>query len=400
MAGGDGKKPTAGLWVPALDGVRGYLSVSIACAHVWLAIGWVPNHELPHALRSSFFLSIDFLFLISGFVAFLPVVATRTFPGYRTYAIRRAGRVLPLYYATILLAVVLGGLLRPVSGTYFPHDFGAVLAHLGFLQHEIYPLREGFGVQGIVWTMSIAIVFYAIYGLIAMRWLRHPWLWLLGSAVLAVFWREHFRGDIATFLQFPLFALDFGLGMTGAYLYVRLRHGELAPLRRYAGRACLAAAAALVVLAYFAGLPVARGSGGYWGESSLLAVLLPTAFVSLLITLPFTPHRVQAIVGNPVGRWIGGVSYGLFLCHFLVIWTVLLVTDIPRNGSPKSVLELGAIVLPISITLGWAGTRFIEHPLRLRAQKLAADLDRRSAARKAAAAAAAAPPEPQLSPAA
>jgi len=79
------------------------------------------------------------------------------------------------------------------------------------------------------------------------------------------------RGDIATFLQFPLFALDFGLGMTGAYLYVRLRRGELAPLRRYAGRACLAAAAALVVLAYFAGLPVARGSGGYWGESSLLA---------------------------------------------------------------------------------------------------------------------------------
>lgn len=399
MAGGEGKKPTAGLWVPALDGVRGYLSISIACAHIWLAIGWVPNHELPHALRSSLFLSIDFLFLISGFVAFLPVVATRSFPGYRTYAIRRAGRVLPLYYATILLAVVLGGLLRPVSGAQFPHDFGAVLVHLGFLQHEVYPLRAGFGVQGIVWTMSIAIVFYAIYGAIAMRWLRHPWLWLLGSAVLAVGWREYWRGDINTFLQFPLFALDFGLGMAGAILYVRLSRGGLARVRRHAGLACLAAASALLVLLYFAGLPVARGTGGYWGESSLLAVLLPAAFVSLLITLPFTSQAVQAVVGNPVGRWIGSVSYGLFLCHFLVIWTVLRFVDIPRDGSPGSVLKLGAIVLPISVTLGWAGTRFIEHPLRLRAQKLAADLDRRSAGRKAAAAAAG-QPEPQLSPAA
>ena len=45
-----------------------------------LATGWVPQHELPHAMRASTFLAIDFLFLISGFVAFLPVVATRSFP--------------------------------------------------------------------------------------------------------------------------------------------------------------------------------------------------------------------------------------------------------------------------------------------------------------------------------
>ena len=38
----EGKSRTGGLWVPALDGVRGYLSISIALAHVMLATGWTP----------------------------------------------------------------------------------------------------------------------------------------------------------------------------------------------------------------------------------------------------------------------------------------------------------------------------------------------------------------------
>jgi peptidoglycan/LPS O-acetylase OafA/YrhL len=391
----EGKSRTGGLWVPALDGVRGYLSISIALAHVMLATGWTPQHELPHAFRASTFLAIDFLFLISGFVAFLPVVATRSFPGFRTYAIRRAGRVLPLYYLTILVAVVLGGLLRPVSGTDFPHDVGAVLVHLGFLQHEVYPFREGFGIQGIVWTMSVAIIFYAVFGMVATRWLRHPFLWLLGSAVLAIVWREWWRSNPQVFLQFPLFALDFGLGMTGAYVYVQLHRGGLAALRRHAAVACLLATGALVCCLYLCGLPVARKTGFFWGESSVLAVLAPLSFTALLITLPFTPRAVQAVVGNPVGRWVGSVSYGLFLFHFIVIWLVLYFTDLPRDGSPSSTLLLGALVLPISITLGWAGTRWVEHPLRMRAQRLAAHLDRRSAAPAVAPQA-----EPQLSPAA
>jgi peptidoglycan/LPS O-acetylase OafA/YrhL len=243
--------------------------------------------------------------------------------------------------------------------------------------------------------MSIAIAFYVVFGLVARSWLRHPVPWLLGSAAVALTWRELWRTDPATFLQFPLFALDFAMGLTGAILYVKLHRGGLALLRRHAGLACLAAAGALLLCLYLAGLPVARKTGGYWGESWLLATLLPVCFTTLLITLPFTPRDVQRVIGNPVGRWIGSVSYGLFLFHFLVIWLVLYFVDIPRDGSPSSTLLLGALVLPISITLGWAGTRWVEHPLRLRAQKLAADLDRRSGER-----AVPPPAEPQLSPAA
>ena len=79
---------------------------------------------------------------------------------------------------------------------------------------------------------------------------------------------------------------------------------------------------------------------------------------------------------NRVARWVGSISYALFLFHFLVIWLVLLVVPIPRNGSPESMLELTAIVLPITLTLAWLATRFVEVPVRRRAQALGARVQR------------------------
>src|SRR5205814_3164427 len=136
------------------DGIRGAVSLSIMFTHISLATGWRPDHEPFRALRSSSFFSIEFLFLVGGFVAFLPIVVNGAFIGARAYGLRRAGRILPLYWLTLALALALGPLLRPISGANFPHDPVAVLGHSVFLQQELYPFRAGFGVQGIVWTMS------------------------------------------------------------------------------------------------------------------------------------------------------------------------------------------------------------------------------------------------------
>lgn len=290
-----------------------------------------------------------------------------------------------------MLAVVLGGILRPVSGTDFPHDAAAVLAHLTFLHQEAYPYRTGFGLQGIVWTMSIAAVFYVAFGLVVRQWLRHPYLWLAASVLVTIAWRE----SIATspdrlagfYLQFPLFCADFGFGITGAYVYTRLHRGELAVVRRAAPLLCGVFLLALVGLLYLAGLPVVRGENQPWAESAPLAVLIPLVFTGFLITMPFVPARLQWLAGNRLMCRIGDVSYALFLFHFLVIWSVLRVIHVPRNYSLTSTIELAALVLPITLTAAWAATRWVERPLRLRFQQFAARLDQRSASRRAAVAA-------------
>ena len=59
-----------------------------------------------------------------------------------------------------------------------------------------------------------------------------------------------------------------------------------------------------------------------------------------------------------------------------MIWLVLSVVPIPRNGSPSSMLELTMIVLPITFTLAWLATRYLENPLRRRAHVVAARFQR------------------------
>ena len=286
------------IYLPAFDGARGMIALSITLAHSMRAVGWWPNHEFPSALRSSWFFSIEFLFLLGGFVAFLPLLHFGRFSA-RSFAMRRAGRILPLYYVTLLAAVLLGSQLRAVTLVSDPHDLGAVLAHVVFLQHVVYPFESGFGVHGIVWTMTIVVCFWLLYPVIARPYARHPFIGLAVAIALMVAWRLAFSGESRIGLQFPLFAADFAIGMTAAWCYLRLR-----PRLRERPRPGLAlgiGGAALLcmwTLLYLAGSAVLRKDYGYWGEGPVLAVLVPAAFGIALICLPFVPRAVQRVFDN------------------------------------------------------------------------------------------------------
>ena len=361
-----------GLWVPAFDGIRGLVSCAIALTHVTLAVGWYPNHDPLRSLRGSMFFSIEFLFLIGGFVAFLPIVYYGRFSGTRSYAIRRLGRLLPLYWLTIALAILLGPALREVTGANSPHDLTAVLVHMGFLQQIVYPFAGGFGVQGIIWTMTIAACFYVAFPFIVGAFQRYPLAGLAVAIAISVTWRLATKGDPHSFLQFPLFAVDFGIGMAAAVAYVRLEGKGRPRLNPRAALAGFALAFAVLIAGLYASGHDIVETRAYWNEGVLLSVLVPTSFAALLVCLPFTPGWVQWPLANPVARFIGSINYGLFLSHFLVIWGVLYLTDIPRNSSPQSVIKLTLLVMPLSILFGWLGTKFVEHPIRTRAQQLAA----------------------------
>jgi peptidoglycan/LPS O-acetylase OafA/YrhL len=360
------------IWVPSHDGVRGFVVLTIVLMHVQFAINWVPNHEFPRALRSSSFFALEMMFLLAGFAAMLPVVASGAFLGARRYAIRRAGRLLPLYWLTIALAVALGGLLRPVTGLNHPHDVGTVLLHLTFLQHLVIPFKSGLGVHGVVWTMTIVACFYVVFALIAPLYLRHPLLGLAICLAVAVAWRTEVHILSRWYLQFPLFLSNFAIGMTAAWAYVRLRRSGVRASPAAAALVTVAALGAFVGLLYVAGLPVARRENPFsYNEGAPLNLAISAAFAAFLVALPFAPRWFQWPAGNRAARWLGTVSYGVFLFHFMVIWLVLRFVGIPRNGTLSSTFELAALVLPISLLCAWLGTRYVEDPLRRRARRAA-----------------------------
>jgi peptidoglycan/LPS O-acetylase OafA/YrhL len=177
------------------------------------------SERVLHALRLDSFFSIDFLFVVTGFLLFLPVVARGSFGSVRAYGVRRVARIVPAYVvsliATWILVVAIGH--PPLS----LDDAEVFAAHLVFAQLELNV--SGFGVNEVYWFMSIIALFYLLLPFVANRYLRHPLLGLAIAIAIVAVWRS-LTGDARyiLFIQFPLFVVDFAIGMTVAWLFMRV----------------------------------------------------------------------------------------------------------------------------------------------------------------------------------
>jgi peptidoglycan/LPS O-acetylase OafA/YrhL len=96
-------------------------------------------------------------------------------------------------------------------------------------------------------------------------------------------------------------------------------------------------------------------------QSLWLAVATPAAFGALVLTAAATGARWA---DNRVARWLGKISYGVFLYHFMVMLLCVNALGIERDF---------AILLPLgvagSLAAGYASWRLIEEPARRRVRQ-------------------------------
>jgi len=371
---GAGATRSGPLHVATFDGIRGFVILAVVVAHIFGSTAWAPRTEFLLGLRRSMFFSVDFLFLVSGFVLFLPVVARGSLGSVRSYALRRVGRIVPSYYVSILITMGLLTVLPPYYAA--PHDAQAVLAHLFFIQsQQHYPLT-GLGINAVWWTLSTIALFYVALPLIAGRYLRHPLLGLAIALLIAGLWQLRFPdlgpSSARWSAHFPRFLDDFAIGMTAAVFYVALKH-RFAPerLRRASLWALISAALALIYLLYLAGTAVAHGEAPLYAEGPLLSFTVPLAFAIIVVASALAPRRVQWPLSNRAARWLGDVSFGVFLYHMIVVHLALEVVGIKPNGSWASMLEMAALVLPTTLLVAWLSAITVERPLRARIRAFA-----------------------------
>lgn len=346
--------------------------LAIVFSHIAYTVAWQPPGELLGALRYGTFLTVEFLFVVSGFVLFLPIAARGRLPSKRAFALRRAARIMPAYLLSVVATAILA-----VATTHppLPMDLAPAFGlHLVFLQHEF--VVSGFGINPVFWTLSILAIFYVLLGLVANRYVRHPLAGLaLAMAVVAV-WRLALQDTVSfgdtfsypRFIQFPLFAADFAAGMTAAWAYVRLsRTAERDRVRRLALPLGAAALAAMIALVYAIGHMRLNGEIFRFGEPVLLALAVPLAFAAVMVTMAFMPAWAQWPLSNPVARWIGTVSFGVFLFHLLVLRVPGLV-GFEANGTFATTAAVTVFVVSVSLLLGWLSFKLVEEPVRARAR--------------------------------
>jgi peptidoglycan/LPS O-acetylase OafA/YrhL len=316
-----------------LDSMRAIAFVSVLAAHAAFPAGFAADGSTLRPFFARLDVGVRIFFLISAFLLYRPFVAARLGgeepPLVRAYAWRRFLRVAPAYWLALCVIGLWVGAPGVFTVEHAPLYFG--FAH-------IYDTQT-LNVRGMpqAWSLCVEVSFYVflpLYAAILRRIAGGLRTELVGAAVLFGLGLAYklwvfAMGPVTDVsllrwhLALPEYIDYFAIGMALAALSVSGAGGRLVDLvARRPWVAWLAAAVLFVVVSKGIGL-----SGGvhdhvtearYLGRHYLygaiaLGVLLPAIFGD-----PEEGLIRRVLAWRPL-LWIGLVSYGAYLYHFVVI---------------------------------------------------------------------------------
>ncbi|MEU8299094.1 acyltransferase [Micromonospora sp. NPDC048909] len=359
--------------LPALDAVRVIGALAVIGHHVGFATGRNTGDAALGAWLSRLDVGVAVFFVLSGFLLFRPYAhALATYqprPSTGRYLWRRATRILPAYWVAVVVCLLVLPENRPASvGDWLRHATLTQIYQHGQLKHGL----------GQTWSLATEVLFYLLLPVLAALLLGRSWrpgrvlrIAAIATLVTASWLTLMGLGVLSLGLHtmwLPSYAGWFGAGMALATIHVALRTGtgerwrwldELgaAPL------ACWAVALAALAIATtpLAGpRDLAEPTAGEFGAKLLLYLVVA---VMLLLPIAFGPQTgVKSVFDSILGRWLGRVSYGLFLWHPFVLEGIYLVGDRPEfTGDP-----LGTFLLTVAGGLVLAAVSYyaIERPLQ------------------------------------
>lgn len=380
--------------VPVFDGFRAFAIFGIVVLHL-LSAG--PESNAWFRLQTATLgQAIDILFIVSGFVVFLPTAAQGKFGSLGAYAVRRAARLLPAYYMILAITLLIGVIGQPLSITFHPALQEIALHLTGFQTIGIFwdqTSAVGFGVIGPVWTLTIEITFYFVLPLVAMSFYKRPLIGLALAAVIGVAWSwagTH-PWDIADLfgtslslddagtihrgilVQFPFWIFSFALGMAGAKLFVKAKSMETTQVRRWAGRTQILGLLCLiffVIVIYRSNIDVGSFIAAEDARTSPLIMLgFSASLATLMVATALGPEWTRRPFDNRPVRWLAEISYGVYLSHMLFVWILFWGFGLRFEHTLASLATWFGLVLPLSILYGYLSARFLEQPIRRWARK-------------------------------
>jgi peptidoglycan/LPS O-acetylase OafA/YrhL len=377
MNGADGQV-ASNQRIPELDGLRGLAIFLVILYHY---IGY-PPHGTSHSMLSRMAtilgqggVGVDLFFILSGFLIGGILLNTRASPRYyKTFYLRRFHRIIPLYYAWILLFGLLW-LAAPKWGGSVGADFRTVTpywAYFLFIQNYFFGSTA---VQAYwlipTWSLCVEEQFYLLSPPLVRNLSRGSLAKLLigvivGSLLFRIFMSVAFGpqhdnwGMLAAYFWTPSRADDLALGVLVAIAWSTPQVKQwIQRNTRYLYASFYTFAALLLILLYWLVKPVSFVSATFGRTAYGLF------FVSLLVVLLANPEtRLAGFFRWRPLRELGKISYCVYIIHGAAVWTMFRILQHaePRFDSwPAVGISVLAFVATIIIAeLSW---RFFEHPL-------------------------------------
>lgn len=342
--------------IPELDGLRALAVLAVISFHYSVAT------VLANPVTGMGWAGVDLFFVLSGYLITSILLGSRSRPRYfSTFYARRTLRIFPVYF--LLLAVYIAA-ARLAGG---PQPWTYWVMHALYLssiaEHFHYwafaaPAFVYAGVT-VLWSLSIEELFYLGWAPIV-RWLRPERLPLvLGTAIVGaplVRWWVHTAGYTEyRFLPARCDSLAWG-ALLAWMLY---RHGA-AVTARWLKPAGWAALAALVALVACTGGQRSNLVFAVFGYTALAALFC--AVVGGLVLSSGSAGLGARGLRLPAVRYIGRISYTLYLVHYPVL-TALAGWALLSGGGAGFVVLKDGIALAAAVGLAALSWHWLEAPI-------------------------------------
>jgi peptidoglycan/LPS O-acetylase OafA/YrhL len=350
--------------LPALDGLRAVAALLVVLTHAAFLTGAVATWGFAGRLMGRGDFGVGLFFALSGFLLHRRLLHDRRegTDDVRAYFMRRAARVLPAYWVALAAVCVVA---QPPVRTVVAQAL-AVQTYVPDTQIDAFSQS---------WSIPTELAFYLVLPLVVVGLdrvrRRHP-AWpvplLLGSGLVLLLVVAMLPSDGLESLIFverwlPARWADFAVGMALAEVVEHPEARGAARIRSVASdtTGCLLVGGAAYTLATTS-LAGSLTLEPETGPQTTVRLLL-NAVVAFALLAPLTAGRGgvwAAVLSTGPVRWVGTVSFGLFLWHLPVLTGLYDVSGIPLFGG--GLLPLLAVGLPISLALAWLSLRLVELP--------------------------------------
>ena len=337
-----------------LDGVRGLAALWVVLSHLWIIPCGLAARDNWLGLLSNWTLyshfAVDVFIVLSGFCLILPVAARdgRLEGGAGRFFWRRARRILPPFYAALLLSIGAFLGVQVLSHQPLQVPFPAVLANVFLLQDVLLPLNL---FNGPFWSIAVEWRIYFLFPLLVWALNRYgkrgalTAAFLCGGAMTLVLKWRHPEMLMAS----PWYLLLFAAGLCAGSVSAKRPHRDERLFCLTTGGVSFALLAGMVHAH-----PITNSGGGDFGAwMPLLDIAAGFGAAAALLAFSRSPRPVPLLSWRPLVT-LGTFAYSLYLVHLpcLLLGNALVTVWKPSWHHP--LLHVAALLCLLPLIIGIA----------------------------------------------
>ncbi|MGD0648643.1 MAG: acyltransferase [Acidobacteriaceae bacterium] len=362
--------------LPALDGVRGFAVLGVACSHLFPG---TPHSSFQGFVHNAFAFGatgVDLFFVLSGFLITGILYDSLPDPGFfRKFYARRVLRIFPLYYGVLAVFAV----AALIFGLNFHHQLLSLALYLQNTNLIAQPIRDYLGPTYLplphFWSLAIEEQFYLVWPVTVflLRTRQRLLVFCAAALLFCPFLRAFLllHGVNYNIVNSNTLCRSDSL-LAGAALALLFRSRLHDRVLRAAAWIFLAGAVSGVLLFH------ASSHGPFFNTPTGYLIFLAFYFSSIalasvgVIALSLRSPLVSRLCTRHPMRWLGKYSYGIYVLHLILFFYLddplrhFFSTHLtPDKGA--DILITGVLIFLLSLIAAYLSYHLYEkHFLRLK----------------------------------